>query len=51
MWHDVKSECLTIGNGSKQRGVLTPYLFTGYVRNFLIAVSVLDAILEALYNQ
>jgi len=39
VWHDVKSDGFTIGNGTKQRGVLSPYLFTRYIKNLLITVS------------
>jgi len=39
VWHDVKSEGFTIGIGTKQGGVLSPYLFTCYIKDLLITVS------------
>lgn len=39
MWHDVESVGFTIGNGTKQGGVLSPYLFTRYIKHLLITVA------------
>jgi len=39
LWNNTKSSSFTVGNGTKQGGVLSPYLFTRYVRPLLFAVS------------
>jgi len=38
-WHNNVSAPFTIGNGTKQGGVLSPYLFTRYIRQLLYAIS------------
>ena len=34
-WHTVVSKQFTVGNGTRQGGVLSPYLFTRYIRDLL----------------
>jgi len=34
-WNYVSSGCFTIGNGIRQGGVLSPYLFSRYIRGLL----------------
>ena len=34
-WNCVSSGCFTIGNGTRQGGVLSPYLFSRYIRGLL----------------
>ena len=34
-WRNVISDFFLIGNGTKQGGVLSPYLFTRYVRDIV----------------
>jgi len=37
-WNNTKSSVFTVGNGTKQGGVLSPYLFTRYIRPLLFAI-------------
>ena len=39
VWNNVQSNSFTVGNGTKQGGVLSPYLFTRYIRDLLCAVA------------
>jgi len=39
-WHNVDSEFFGIGNGVKQGGILSPYLFRVYIRDLIKAVVV-----------
>jgi len=34
-WNSVLSDCFTIGNGTRQGGVLSPYLFSRYIRDLI----------------
>ena len=34
-WHNETSECFNIGNGVRQGGVLSPYLFSFYIRSLI----------------
>jgi len=38
VWHNVKSASFSVGNGTKQGGVLSPYLFTRYISSLLLAM-------------
>jgi len=38
-WHNTYSGKFTVGNGTKQGGVLSPYLFTRYIRDLLNTIS------------
>ena len=38
-WHNTVFSKFPINNGTKQGGVLSPYLFTRYVRNLLTSVA------------
>jgi len=37
-WHNNVSQCFTIGNGTRQGGVLSPWLFARYLRDLLSQV-------------
>jgi Reverse transcriptase (RNA-dependent DNA polymerase) len=39
MWHNITSSHFAVSNGTKQGGILSPYLFTRYIRQLLYAVS------------
>ena len=39
LWNNVRSNAFTAGNGTKQGGVISPYLFTRYIRVLLSAVA------------
>ena len=39
VWNNVRSNAFTAGNGTKQGGVISPYLFTSYIRVLLSAVA------------
>jgi len=39
LWMHVQSSSFFIGNGTKQGGILSPYLFTRYIRELLSVVS------------
>ena len=34
-WNNVISGCFTVANGTRQGGVLSPYLFSRYIRGML----------------
>ena len=37
-WKNVFSGKFSIGNGTRQRGILSPYLFTRYIRELIAAI-------------
>jgi hypothetical protein len=37
-WKSTVSSCFTIGNGTRQGGVLSPYFFTRYIRELICAI-------------
>ena len=39
LWNNVRSNAFTAGNGTKQGGAISPYLFTRYIRVLLSAVA------------
>ena len=39
MWLNTQSNSFYIGNGTKQGGILSPYLFTRYIRQLLLMIS------------
>ena len=39
LWNNVRSNAFTVGNGTKQGRVLSPYLFMRYIRVLLCAVA------------
>jgi len=38
-WNGVISGCFTIDNGTRQGGVLSPYLFSRYIRGMLLTIA------------
>ena len=38
-WKSTLSDAFTIGNGTRQGGVLSPYLFTRYIKELISEVS------------
>ena len=39
LWNNVRSNAFAVGHGTKQGGVLSPYLLTRYIRVLLYAVA------------
>lgn len=37
-WHNCMSNCFSLGNGTRQGGVLSPWLFARYIRGILVEV-------------
>jgi len=38
-WNSVLSTCFTIGNGTRQGGVLSPYLISRYIRGMIRSIA------------
>ena len=38
-WNSVLSTCFTIGNGTRQSGVLSPYIFSRYTRGMIRSIA------------
>ena len=39
MWHNIVSQPFLVGNGTKQGGILSPYLFTRYIKYLLNSIT------------
>ena len=37
-WHDISSASLSVGNGTRQGSILSPYLFTRYLRELIASM-------------